>query len=74
MLTLDEMVAELLPHEPRQERLLVGFEVEVCFFDPKTMKPLGYDGDRGLGRILRAVADLSRAMPLLALSVPVVVW
>lgn len=57
MLGLEEMAAEFRLEQHKEYRLLVGFEYEVLLFDAKELLPLGYDGERGLGAILRFVAS-----------------
>jgi glutamate--cysteine ligase len=58
MLSLAEMAAQFQPDPNQEYRVLVGFEYEVMLFKRETFKPLGYDGERGLGTILQRTAQM----------------
>lgn len=56
MLEASEMLTLFQPEGGRPYRALVGFEYEVPLFDRRTLTPLRYEGERGLGRVLAHAA------------------
>ena len=58
MLTRDQMLSTFLP-DLQTYKPLVGFEYEIQCFEKDTLRPLGYEGPRGLGEVLRTAADIT---------------
>ena len=58
MLTREQMLSTFLP-DLRTYKPLVGFEYEIQCFEKETLRPLGYEGPRGLGAVLEAAADIT---------------
>ena len=58
MLTREQMLETFLP-DLQTYKPLVGFEYEIQCFEKDTLRPLGYDGPRGLGEVLRTAASLT---------------
>lgn len=58
MLTRDELLATFLP-APGSYRPLVGFEYEILCLDGDTLRPLAFEGERGLGALLACAARLT---------------
>ncbi len=57
MLSKTQMSEAFSPHEPY--RPMVGFEYEIQCFERETLRPLRFEGQRGLGAILKQAAKLT---------------
>lgn len=57
MLSLAEMAAQFRADPNKEYRVLVGFEWEVFLYDRKTLFPIRYEGERGLGAILAYIRE-----------------
>ena len=58
MLSREQMLDTFLPHM-QTYKPLVGFEYEIQCFEKESMRPLGYDGPRGLAAVLDQAARLT---------------